>query len=87
MESAFGDRRDWRCQIIDAHPTVRTLLGPCYGSVNGHEVLPRGRGGSITDPSNIVLLCDRHNEWCSANPVEAHRLGLLKHAWEDGDER
>ena len=43
----------------------------CYGPLNGHEVITRADGGSITDPDNIVLLCDFHNGWCDLNHDEA----------------
>jgi hypothetical protein len=42
--------------------------------LDGHELLSRGRGGSITDPSNICLLCrfchtyiTEHPAWAEAN--------------------
>lgn len=48
-----------------------------------HEPHTRGRGGSIVDPENIVMLCWFHNWQISAEePVWAYELGLLKHSWE-----
>ena len=84
MGLAFGDRRDWRCLALE-HPAMMAVMGGCYGPVNGHEILPRGRGGSIVDPFNIVLLCNRHNEWASSNPVDATKLGLLR-SWNVEDD-
>ena len=55
---------------------VGRLPEPCYGPLNGHEIITRAQGGSITDPRNIVLLCDHHNEWCDLNHDEAIRLGF-----------
>lgn len=81
MAEMFGPRESWKCSVSGTMLVVG-LMGPCYGPVNGHEILTRGRGGSITDPSNIILLCDRHNEWASSHPDDAHRLGLVKHSWE-----
>lgn len=52
------------------------LPGPCYGALNGHEIITRGDGGSITDPANIVLLCNHHNEWCDLNKNEAVTRGF-----------
>ena len=83
MTLLFGPRSSWRCRITFAHPTVQALLGPCYGPVNGHEIVKRSQGGSITDLSNIILLCARHNDWVEDSPTEAHRLGLMKHNWEE----
>lgn len=58
---------------------------PCFGHLTIHEVLPRARGGSITDPSNLRTICARHNDWLS-NSVEGQRWGyehgMLKHSWE-----
>lgn len=34
-----------------------------------HEVRSRARGGSITDPLNIVCLCRRHHDWVTTEPV------------------
>ena len=81
MADVFGPRETWACSVAGTM-LAAGLMGPCYGPINGHEILTRGRGGSITDPSNILLLCDRHNEWCSSHSDDAHRLGLLKHNWE-----
>ncbi len=81
LESLYGREETWTCMVANS-PSHLRLMGPCYGAVHGHEILPRGRGGSITDPANVVPLCNRHNDWCSEFPVEAHRLGLLKHAWD-----
>jgi hypothetical protein len=48
-----------------------------------HEPLTRARGGSITDPDNIVMVCWPHNQEISADePAWAYELGLLKHSWE-----
>lgn len=55
---------------------------PCFDRLTGHELLSRGRGGSITNPKNIIICCIGHQNWIHAHPEEAHRRGLLKHAWE-----
>jgi hypothetical protein len=44
-----------------------------------NEILPRGRGGSITDEKNTVPTCRGHNEELTGSPAWAYRLGLLKH--------
>ena len=80
MVDLFGSQEDWRCSVEGS--LDHGIMGPCYGPIHGHEILTRGRGGSITDPANIVLLCDRHNEWASSHPEDAHRLGLVRHSWE-----
>jgi len=40
------------------------------------EIVPRGRGGSATDPENVQVLCRAHHDWKHAHPEEAERLGL-----------
>lgn len=44
-----------------------------------HEILPRGRGGSITDEENTVPTCRGHNGELTESPEWGYRLGLLKH--------
>ncbi len=82
MAEAFGPRETWQCYVSQSS-FAGGLMGPCYGPLNGHEIVKRSQGGSITDPSNILILCDRHNEWVENFPVDAHRLGLMKHNWEE----
>lgn len=43
--------------------------------IHGHELLSRAQGGSITDRSNIVMLCDPRNGWCEDNPKLAAEQG------------
>ncbi len=45
-----------------------------------HEILPRARGGSITDEENCVLVCRFHNEELTLEPDWGYQLGLLKHS-------
>lgn len=42
---------------------------------DGHEVLSRGRGGSITDRNNIALLCRLCHTWVTDNPASAEVEG------------
>ena len=58
--------------------------GRCADDV--HEPLTRGRGGSITDPANMVSLCRAcHDEITFTEPAWAYDLGLLVHSWDGGD--
>ena len=55
---------------------------------DAHEVVSRARGGSLTDPANIVPLCRPCHSFITDNPGAAHAEGLSKHAWErDTDSR
>ncbi len=57
--------------------------GKCFGGLSLHEILPRGRGGSITDRDNIKVVCISHNERIS-NDVDvmrwAYDTGFLRRA-------
>lgn len=48
---------------------------------DGHEVLTRARGGSITDPNNIKHVCRTCHDWITDHPKEALRLGLVRSAF------
>lgn len=86
MEQAFGPRDTWKCQwgtaIRFAAVAVPASMMPCHGDINGHEVLKRSRGGSITDMTNVLTLCNYHNDLIEQEPLMAEHLGLSKHAWE-----
>lgn len=50
----------------------------CAGDAqDAHEVLTRGRGGSITDLANIVPACRPCHDWVTTHPAEALALGLV----------
>ena len=43
-----------------------------------HEIVSRARGGSITDPANLLPLCREHHRWVTEHPIEAEKLGLSR---------
>lgn len=43
-----------------------------------HEVLTRGRGGSPTDPQNILLVCRECHVWITTHEWEARGMGLVR---------
>lgn len=44
--------------------------------LDAHELLSRARGGSITDPANIRLLCrEPCHRWVTEHPAEAAAEG------------
>ena len=51
-----------------------------------NEILPRGRGGSITDEENCVPLCRPHHDVITFTPDSelewAYSLGIKKHSWD-----
>lgn len=72
--------------LLAEHPACQLRLPGCTGEATTvHEVLPRGRGGSITDRDNCLTACVPCNTGASQDHiVEAQRRGLLRHSW-DGD--
>lgn len=68
--------RDRVCQGPAVNPELR-----CYGQLDCHELLSRGRGGSETDPDNCILLCRSCHTWAHCHPAEAVELGLLIPSW------
>lgn len=54
----------------------------CFGALEPHEPLTRGRGGSITDPNNILMLCHNSHQWVTGHPIEAKELDMVKNSWE-----
>lgn len=52
--------------------------GGCVSeAVDQDELLMRSRGGSATDPDNIVLLCRAHHDWKHQHPTQAQAMGLM----------
>jgi hypothetical protein len=92
MEEKFGPRYEWECSFFfrqnpDSYDEVTqkaiNKAGRCYGDINGHEILKRSRGGSITIMENVVLLCNWHNSWVENHPYAANQLGLANHSWDE----
>lgn len=73
-------RDGYKCKVQELVPEVA-----CLGRLSGHELLPRGRGGSIVNPANILMSCIGHQNWIRSHPEDAHARGLLFHAWEKPD--
>ena len=46
-----------------------------------HELKSRARGGSITDPDNLALLCRPCHSWVTTHPAEATEQGWLRPSW------
>lgn len=52
-----------------------------HTSTEVHEIKSRGRGGSITDESNCLVVCRTCHSRITENPAEAEYLGLLISSW------
>jgi hypothetical protein len=82
MLEKSGPREEWRCLMLNEGMKqivnlVGANVGRCFGGVHGHELKKRSGGGSITDPENIVLLCNFHNGYVEDHPSMALQLGLV----------
>jgi 5-methylcytosine-specific restriction endonuclease McrA len=71
---------------LAGEPLCQLILPGCTGLADTvHEVKPRGRGGSITDPANCLPACRSCNDGASNEHIgEAQARGLLKHSWDLG---
>lgn len=79
-KAAAGTRRDvvmavlardgWRCRIGPSWPEA-----PCGGPLDGHEPLPRSRGGDPLDADQVVTACRAHHDAVHANPRLARERG------------
>lgn len=70
--------------IATAHPDGPTICAVPWCDRIGdspHEPLTRARGGSITDPDNIVMICWPHNQELTLEPEWGPVLGLLIPSW------
>ena len=65
--------RDGKCKLKTIAPDVA-----CWGPIDVHEVVPRGRGGDPLDPDNCLAGCRLHHDLVGANPKRATELGLLR---------
>lgn len=91
---AWGPR-PWTCRFNEfalalLHTTGEVVDGGrCFGRVDGHEILWRGRAGrtdaNLLDVLHQVPLCSHHNSWVDTHPLEAKRMGLARSAGVEED--
>lgn len=74
LKAKYGDER----------PTC-AVPGCWQWADDAHEPLSRARGGSITDPENVVAICRAHHDQLTFAPETtldwAYELNLLRHSW------
>lgn len=66
---------------IDADQQVCQRCG-VERATDAHEVRTRARGGSITDLSNIRLLCRVCHDFLTRSPRQAEAEGFVIHSWD-----
>jgi hypothetical protein len=71
IRELYGDHRP-RC----ARPSCLRMADDV------HEILPRARGGSITDPSIWAPLCRPDHDEATREAGWAYQAGLLFHSWQ-----
>lgn len=78
-------RAKLRLRMIETHGVScqAGILGVCDGRwTDMHERLSRARGGSVTDPDNIVLLCRPCHRLITEHPAWAEANGWALHSWD-----
>ena len=76
----FKERVPLVKQMLEEQPIcMRCRTNP---SDDVHEIVSRARGGSITDPANLVCLCRLCHGWVTTHPKEAADEGWLAPSWE-----
>ena len=76
--------RERRAMLRAKYPAVVLCEVPYCNRVadDAHEPLTRARGGSITDPGNVLAICrPHHDKVTSEEPEWAYELGFLAHSW------
>ena len=76
--------RPWceACPVFATHDEKVTYVR--QASVDIHEVLTRGRGGSILDESNLLAVCRSCHRRIGNYPALANELGLTRASWDAG---
>ena len=84
QQAAYRERIRMLAAMVRAEHGPIVCAVPDCGELaqDPHEPLTRARGGSITDPDNVTLICRRHHEEIHLEPAWAYQLGFLRHSWE-----
>lgn len=78
------EERPWceACPVFAAHDQKVTYVR--QPSVDIHEVLTRGRGGSILEEDNLLAVCRSCHRRIGNHPALANELGLTQASWDAG---
>ncbi len=70
--------------ILEERPWCELRFPGCSGRATVvDERKQRSRGGSITDPANLIAACTLCNGYKEDHPAEAEARGLALHSWDD----
>lgn len=78
------EERPWceACPVYAAHDGRATYVR--QRSVDIHEILTRGRGGSILDEPNLLAVCRSCHRRIGNYPALSNELGLTRASWDTG---
>lgn len=85
-----GPRRAFVERILTERPRCEACL-PIRGgrhqrrSVDVHELIRRGQGGSILEDYNVLAVCRPCHDWIGDHPEEAREYGVAIWSWEGID--
>jgi len=65
----------------EAYVAALRACNPWQKMLQPHEPRKRSRGGSITDPTNLMLLCDSCHRWTESEVRLATEAGMLIPSW------
>lgn len=91
MEKIYRERRPLVERMLKEHEWCEQCvkiqkIDPAHRcglrTVDIHEILTRGRGGSILSSTNLVAICRLGHDWLGAHPKEAQMIGLTRWSWE-----
>lgn len=79
MAATYVTRRELVADLLERFPICQIQWdGGCqHLSVDVHELLSRGRGGSITDKANCCTGCRYCHDAVTQNPTTAEARGFL----------
>lgn len=77
-DAMWRNVRDRRLELdgYECQAPARGLAGECFGRLEVHHVLPRGRGGKDT-LRNTITVCLACHARIHAHPEAAYAVGLL----------
>lgn len=77
-----NERRPLVARLLSERPRCEAQV-VCTGarSVDIHEILPRGRGGSIVDEMNVLAVCRACHTYVDDHDSEARCAGLSLPQW------
>jgi ribosomal protein L40E len=78
-QRVYGERR----KIVANQLALYQVCERCgsHPSTDVHEMVGRGRGGSILDLSNLRCLCRICHDYITQNPTQAESEGFAKPSW------